>query len=343
MATVYRCSRCGLEVSADSSSEIAHLRSGIQCPGTGDSPYTMHTFMAIGQDTRAGRANIRDRDTWRAEQARKKSERSFSSGLAMPLYKKSGGGGFVGKLLLGIFAIGLIGFANGGPEFFDSVINIFNPVNKGNDPMDYYGTYYFNEANTNVVKVELLQDDRARITDDYGINTPITLTYTYEFVSSEYAFSKLQNETYQEYDSIFVYITEDKNQVIALWIVDNTPNDYRFLYGTSGRTVGEGSKTLLTFSSIMNDPKDYYGTYRNGNSSLVVKSSGTADLVQSTTETYLYRYVSEEFLRRYFSQSNYEEALVLFKQNSNSYLIFGIINSNTLQIQSGFDTFTFQK
>lgn len=347
MATIYRCTKCDMEVTANSSSDISHLRNGIQCPGTGTRPYSIHTFIAVGNDSRAGRANLNARDAWREEQENKHGaggasfyQSSFSSGGR----NRSNGGGFFGKLFLGIAAIVILGLVNGGPELFTDLYDgIFNQGLKGEDPKNYYGTYYFNEGNTNLIKVEIFQNGQANVTDNYGINTPFVSSYSYEYVSREYAYSKLQNDTYQGFDSVFIYTTPDKNQVLPLWVVDKTPNEYRFLYGLSGRTIGYGSTTVLTFQSIMNDPKDYFGTYVYGASSLIVKSDETIDLIEGTRKSYQYRYVTNVFLRRYFSQSNYNEALVVFEPNASSYLIFGIINNNTIEITSGGSTYSFVK
>ena len=94
------------------------------------------------------------------------------------------------------------------------------------DPADYYGTYYYIE-NSQLNTVEFTSSSCV-ITNMNG-RTVESETYPYDYVSAEYASTRLASPEYSEYDAILAYVNSDKSQCIVFWVKSNNNGNYTFI------------------------------------------------------------------------------------------------------------------
>jgi hypothetical protein len=282
----YRCIKCGFSVSVNNSEELKNLRIDTYCYGNGKTSFTKHTF---------------------ANQPNDSSPRNTYTDTSISAKR--------GASLIILGAIFLVGF------LLLNVVGFFYSltITKGSDPKDYFGTYYFN-GYTQIYEFTLESNQEAKINWTNGMREELLSTFGYEYVSSRYAYSIFNNDYYREYDAILVYSNEEKNQARVLWVLDNTPFNYSFLYDPAGDIVG--TKSELTFSEIQNDPRDYYGTFRSGLRYITLNENGSAVFFFSFQETnYKFIFVNEDYIKWYFSRSNYNKGILLYDNSFNSILI----------------------
>ena len=160
-------------------------------------------------------------------------------------------------------------------------------------------------------------------------------TYPYDYVSAEYASTRLASPEYSEYDAILAYVNSDKSQCIVFWVKSNNNGNYTFI--TASGAIA--SKDVLTFADVTNDPADYYGTYNYGDLYVTLENDGTAKMDLGEGERiYSYMYADGNYLKTWYN-SNYNSAIVVFEDNSDGAYIFNYVN-NELILQ---DTYTFSK
>ena len=232
-----------------------------------------------------------------------------------------------------------IGFALGG-LFFGGYLNGVSSdidvpgitqVELGEDPCDYYGTYYYIEDSTLVTVV--IDADKCMITQSNGIETK-TEGGTYEFASAEYVARNYPTAEYK-LDSLLVYTNAEKTQAWILAIMKAEDGSYRFRT-PEGRLA---ESKVLTLADVTNDPKDYYGTYRLDNFYITLNEDGSAvmDLGEGA-EQYQYMYANGSYLSRWYSKS-YNAGIVLTQVGSDGVIILRYQNGSLI-LQ---DTYTFTK
>ena len=198
----------------------------------------------------------------------------------------------------------------------------------GEDPEDYYGTYY-SISDDSLVTI-IIDADKCTVIEDNGIKVE-TNTYDYDYASAEYVAARLPSAKVSP--SLLLYPSSDRSQAIV-WAAKKTENGYEF---TSA--AGMSAKTeVLTFEDVTNDPKDYYGTYRLDSFYVILNEDGTAkiDLGNGEIES-TYFYANNSYVSRWFGE-NYNAAIIVDMGEGNAY-IFNY-ESNTLTLS---DQYTFTK
>lgn len=114
---------------------------------------------------------------------------------------------------------------------------------KGRDPKNYYGTYYA-EVNNSYYTFEIEDSGCRCIVSNGLIGTETTNQYSYEYVSSKYAQTKIKNDKYKIYDALFIYTNAGQDNVIVLWVTSSKP--YSFILNSYDAEV---TKTKYDFAA----------------------------------------------------------------------------------------------
>lgn len=193
-------------------------------------------------------------------------------------------------------------------------------------------TYYYIENNQlNTVE---FTDSTCKISNINGRENEYN-TYSYEYVSAEYASSHLASPEHSDLDAILAYVNSDKSQCIVFWVQGNANGEYTFV--TASGAVA--TKDVLTISDVTGDPKDYYGTYKYETLYVTLNEDGTAvmDLGEGAS-SYLYMYGDAGYLKTWFNK-NYDKGIIVFVEGSSKAYIFNY-QDGVLILQ---DTYTFTK
>ena len=234
-------------------------------------------------------------------------------------------------LAIGLTLGGLFfgGYLNGALSDID--VPGITQVELGEDPCDYYGTYYYIEDSTLVTVV--IDADKCMITQSNGIEAK-TEGGIYEFASAEYVARNYPTAEYK-LDSLLVYTNAEKTQAWILAIMKAEDGSYRFRT-SEGRWV---ESKVLTLADVTNDPKDYYGTYRLDNFYITLNEDGSAvmDLGEGA-EQYQYMYANGSYLSKWYGKS-YSAGIILTQAGSDGAMILRYQNGSLI-LQ---DTYTFTK
>lgn len=205
---------------------------------------------------------------------------------------------------------------------------------KGDDPKDYYGTYY-GVKDEEYWEFEFTEK-QCRMTQSCGLSlNSVTTRNRYDYVTNEYAKKKIENAANyanadKNYPAILIYSSDNKSATV-LWVTSTKP--YKFEIAANETEV---TSSEINFDKRMGDPKDYYNTYRYNSSNYIkLYSSGMADYcVNGTTKTYSYAYVNYAWLSEWTTYSYYA-AIVLYTPGSSSFIIFEYISNQKLRLPSG--------
>ena len=245
--------------------------------------------------------------------------------------------GFGTCLLMLLWAIGFTlgglffgGYFDGALENIDINIPGVTETEKGEDPADYYGTYYCIENSTLVTIVVDAQN--CTMIEFNGVET-VTDSYEYEYASAEYVAERIPSAV-NKTDSLILYASSDKSKVIVL-AVEKTDGGYQLR--TNGGAVA--TTKVLTMADVVNDPKDYYGTYTLENFYITLNEDGSAvmDLGEGA-EQYQYMYADGSYLSTWYGKS-YSAGIILSQVDSDGAVILHYQNG-ALVLQ---DTYTFTK
>lgn len=186
---------------------------------------------------------------------------------------------------------------------------------------DYYGTYY--AVTDEYTEYQLIISDRrvqlrkAPLLDDSTIQT---------FDNGEQVFYGASYMAKQD--------LEHKISGCGALILKNNAKQYVFWITKTGDSpeftvfLENGDKLVLTteektISSMVNDPKNYYGTYYYGsNNSISINSSNIKINISgnSSNGTWYYRYVNRAMLEKY-GLSGYSSGIIAY--NGSQYICFG--------------------
>lgn len=188
-----------------------------------------------------------------------------------------------------------------------------------NSPKDFYGKYYA-EKDFVIEELEITENRiKSVMKSENGIEE--TVEYNYVYVNEEYAMSNFSGVT--------------EHALIAF--VENHTNELRIfeLYKTNGgyELKSNSSQTYtteeITIDGLLNDPKDYYGSYYFENSGIVI-SENTLTLyddmlaAQTTQTEYNYRYFPASYANIRFELQR--DILVCYnKETGNAELLFELI------------------
>ena len=199
-----------------------------------------------------------------------------------------------------------------------------------NDPKDYYGTYYGTIDYT--VLALTITTENISVTSKEPLANETTDTYQYAYIPAEYA-----NLRYQKQQAaILVYTTKVQSPALILWVTINTDGTYSF---ETSQNITYTTQEI-TFSDLVNDPQNYYGTYRwNDANILTLNANGRAVFMLNGVETeYDFIYVDQAWLQA--QNISYYPAIVLFEKGNNQMTLFKIDDNGNMVFGN---QYTFQK
>ena len=220
-----------------------------------------------------------------------------------------------------IFVCILMGlaFIAGGLFFSGSLAGIFEDIDipgitqteMGEDPADYYGTYYgISEGELVTITIDA---EKCTIVSDNGMKTE-TDVYEYDYASAEYIEAYWQGVKVSP--SLLLYTSSDKSRA-KVFSVEKTANGYE-LTSAAGLLV---KTDVLTFSDVTNDPKDYYGTYRLDSLYITLNEDGTAKMELGDGEnSYPYFYADSGYVSKWFGKT-YNAAIIVNAGEGNAYVL----------------------
>lgn len=164
----------------------------------------------------------------------------------------------------------------------------------GEDPADYYGTYYgISEGELVTITIDA---EKCTIVSDNGMKTE-TEVYEYDYASAEYIEAYWQGAKVSP--SLLLYTSSDKSRA-KVFSAEKTANGYE-LTSSAGLLV---KTDVLTFSDVTNDPKDYYGTYRLDSLYITLNEDGTAKMELGDGEkAYPYFYADSGYVSKWFGKT----------------------------------------
>ena len=134
----------------------------------------------------------------------------------------------VGGLLFG-------GYFDGALDNIDINIPGVTETEKGEDPKDYYGTYYcVNDSTLIVITVDA---DKCTMVEFNGI-TAASDTYEYEYASAAYVEQRLPSAQYKT-DSLLLYPSSDRSKAIVL-SVEKTASGYQLRTNSGALATTDG-------------------------------------------------------------------------------------------------------
>lgn len=226
------------------------------------------------------------------------------------------------KILLACLTVGFIGvitvicaFAVGKGIKFD-LFNSNYEVERGSieddddfgkDPRDYYGDYYAAKDFV-ITKISVSSSGVTETVFDFVSSE--TKQYSAQYASEEYWYEKFGTK-----ESMLILYQNSVSNYDDIMKIDKVNGKFVL--------IGEDityTQTPITLESLHNDPKDYYGTYYNGDTGTItvvdvnkdsVKITETDPLTnQSDSLTYQYKFICEEY-SNILTQKAYN-ALVLY-------------------------------
>lgn len=204
---------------------------------------------------------------------------------------------------------------------------------KGKDPKDYYGKYYGSSDYT-YYSVEFNEDLCIYIASN-GLQEEKT-ECEYEYVSAEYAQSRITSEQYEGCPAIFVYTDpNNQSQAAVLWITSTNP--YSFTLNANGAKL---TTKEISFAREMEDPRNYYSKYTYDSTNYITfNADGTATFsYNGDVDVYLYAFVNKGWLKKYTKYS-FDEAIILYQEDNDSYAVFEYISKTELSLDGKYDFF----
>ena len=178
--------------------------------------------------------------------------------------------------------------------------------NFGEDPKDYYGSYY-GVKDYAVYQVDITDEKATFVTSDaYDKQTEVFL---YKYSSPEYSKGLLGKEC----AALLFYTDSVENAKLYLWINSD---------GSLSSDSISFTTTPVTFESLMNDPKDYYGTYYSNINYTIDKISITETgaeisksnaIIESDAKSYKYIFLCAEYAKTKYGVN--AAALVIYEND----------------------------
>ena len=200
-----------------------------------------------------------------------------------------------------------------------------------NDPKDYYGVYYGEGQNFEILKLSVTSKN-LQITVQNPMKDDVTEEFLYSYISAEYAAN-----TYHENLPGLVAYKQTVDEPSYIFYLSKNADDSYSISSTQGIDY---SMDLITFADLMDDPEDYYGLYQlsEGNT-LELFEDGTATLVLNGESNYYdFFYANEDWLD--LQNISYSRAIVLANRSSGDFYVFKIDNSGNMVLA---DQYTFYK
>ncbi|MBQ7294084.1 MAG: hypothetical protein IJW79_10145 [Clostridia bacterium] len=181
------------------------------------------------------------------------------------------------------------------------------------DPADYYGIYYGSRQNMYLVTLEITESE-VKITSDNGRSNSVE-GGIYDYVTEEYIKEFYPSYYVEGWDALLVYTDETKEK-FNIFCIAYQNGEYSIMLD-DGDIV---TPTVLTLADIMEDPKDYYGTYKLNSFYVVLNKDGTAKINLGKEEEILpYLYVNQDYIYNFYKK-NYNAAIVAYRDDGNAYV-----------------------
>ena len=138
---------------------------------------------------------------------------------------------------------------------------------------------------------------------------------------------------------LLVSNTENGDLTNTFYLYEDTENGGYYIVDKNQYVF---TTAVVDYDTIMNDPKNYYGTYMFGdaNNVVTINSDNTANLIidgQSTTVDYFY--ANKSWIQKNL-QKDYDGAIILYANRGEQQYIFAINSDGNLLLA---DQFTFVK
>lgn len=190
----------------------------------------------------------------------------------------------------------------------DNDISNATRVEMGEDPADYYGTYYGSDDGNLIIFV--IDAEKCSFTMSNGLESENEV-YEYDYASAEYIQAYWPNSPVSP--SLLLYTTANRDRAIV-WSVAKTEDGYELVCDDM-----HVKTDVLTLSDLMNDPKDYYGTYRMDSFYVTLGEDGTATMdIGEGEQKYPYFYADGNYVKKSFGK-NYSAAIIVNVGNGNAY------------------------
>ena len=199
------------------------------------------------------------------------------------------------------------------------------------DSKEYLGTYYgFDSHDQKLYTVNLTHDktaehqDKCTITISNGmIGNETVITEDFKVLSPRRAQLIHSNFIYSDHHAIITY-NESTQESRFFWIDAEG--------GLCYEDVTYLSKEQVSLAEEMNDPEDYYGTYRYSDTNYVTfNQDGTAKLIHNGNEkNFSYLYVSADWCKANTQKLRNYRCIILYTPGETSFEYFYYINNETL-------------
>lgn len=184
--------------------------------------------------------------------------------------------------------------------------------NFGEDPQDYYGSYYA-EKDFVIYQIDIHKSNAIITISDS--TQQIQESFSYQYADATYA-----KETFDKECAVIILYSESLSNINNLfWLSQDAATGYTLVDKNQGIQF---TKRPITFENLMNDPKNYYGTYYAAKDYVVDKVEISDSKIVITTSTAMAEERIEEFQYVYYcaeySLINYQKEcgiLVAYKDS----------------------------
>ena len=187
------------------------------------------------------------------------------------------------------------------------------------DPKDYDGIYY--SSSEYIISKFVLDNGTLTETIEQATKDTVTNTYEYQYLNQELA--AFYFPSYEIDGSVLVLTKAGETEAArALFLDKQADGSYAF----EDQNGNAYSTEEITFTGLVSDPKDYYGTYTfNAQNKLILQNDQSAEFtLDGVATTYSYFYADQGWLTLYTSKGSYTSAIVLYKDDMDGLYLFRI-------------------
>ena len=208
---------------------------------------------------------------------------------------------------------GLFGITNEDREYQEFLDKITPDEDDdfGEDPKNYYGTYY-GEKDFFIYKLDISEENIVfTVSDPYELKSE---TMLYQYGSAEYS-----NETFgKENATLIVYDGYLSNLQSVLYLT--TDSQGKISIGSESGVLFTDSK--IEFEELMNSPDDYFGTYYGSKNYAIEKIEiGKSDITFTTSSVivkekqvkYKYMFLCADYAEQKYQKKN--DLIVVYEEN----------------------------
>lgn len=201
-------------------------------------------------------------------------------------------------------------------------------------PNECIGTFYgFCESDQLFYKITLNNNGECVLTQSMGLSQVKDNIENYNYTTYKYESAK-KYAAWLDKDKIDALKGVSESELLCaicrktglddygIAVIIHIDDDETHMYITTGQIVAEVDGSKETLASVMNDPRDYYGTYTYESYYIKLNSDGTAVIKDSSgVENYLFAYVTQTYAKKRFGSSKTSPTpyFVFYKSGSDQY------------------------